>query len=55
MGGHAHQKVSVSTIWDRSPELSDPAELIGFTVEAQDGRIGTVDTAYVAERKPNLL
>lgn len=35
----------MSTMWQHSPQYEDPAELIGFTVHARDGKIGSVDTA----------
>lgn len=35
----------MSTIWQYQPEMDDPAEYIGFTVEARDGQVGTVDNA----------
>lgn len=35
----------MSTIWQHGPESRDPGEFIGFTVEARDGQVGTVDDA----------
>lgn len=42
---HAHKEASVSVIWQHDPEFDDPAEFIGFSVEARDGQIGTIDDA----------
>ena len=35
----------MSTIWQHDPEFADPGELTGYSVEAMDGSIGSVDEA----------